>query len=194
MNNFKFWNKVKPYLFSKNTILLLKREAETRVANVNSPAEIHQITTVQALADIMTVEGGQQLSVFENLLEKGDLCYYGYIDKRYVARGWVVKSGAKINYLRAWKTVLPSDSAYIYRLFTISSERGKHIAQKLISEVCNYLYEKDIYTLVLPTNVTSLKAFDRCGFNPVKSINIMYLFFIPIIRIKKLSLEKNLPL
>ncbi len=186
----KLWIRVKPYLFSNHTIWLLKRKAGIPIPEICSKVEIKRITKSHELADLLTAEQDKQLSLYTDLLKKGELCFYGYINQRYVARAWVQLTNVSLSYLKAWKTDLPTDSAYISRLFTIPSERGNNVAQKLIATICNYLFEKDIYTMVLPAKPQSMKVFYKCGFIPIKSINVKWLCFIPIVNVKELSAKQ----
>jgi hypothetical protein len=185
MNIKELWGRGKPYLFSSDTILLLKRPAGTAVPEVNDcPAEFRQIT-LDNVEDCLAFEDAKYVEIYKQKIAAGDYGLYGYLDGRPVFRSWV-KCGGSFYFKRAWKMEITEKCAYSEYAYTSPKARNKHIHRKANTIVVKQHFNKDIFTLVKPDNIASIKNYINCGFKPYIQITVKYFCFIPFVKEEKL--------
>jgi hypothetical protein len=185
MNIKELWRKGKPYLFSSDTILLLKRPAGTAVPEVNDcPAEFRRIT-LDNVEDCLGFEDAKYVEVYKQKIAAGDYGLYGYLDGKPVFRSWVKRSGF-FSFKRAWKMEITKECAYFEYGYTLPEARGNHIHRKAKAIELEQHFEKDAFVLVKPDNKASLKNNIYCGFKPYIKITVKYFCFIPFIKEERL--------
>lgn len=181
--------RARPYLFSHNTIIMLKRPANSATPDMGVGADYCEYAGRLSASCVLSRQEQAELMFASTVVPSGNLLFVARVNQACAARGIADLSGSELTYLRAWRARLPEGSVYVHGLFTVPEFRNRGVAQGLISHICRRFHAKDIYAMVLLNKPNSMRAFLKCGFAQVLRIDVSFICFIPIVRCQNISVN-----
>jgi GNAT superfamily N-acetyltransferase len=128
---------------------------------------------VAILAPEAARASGQSTPEWEQRWSRGEVCYAGWVEQRFVHHSWVARNDTYLGEVHGWLR-LGSGEAYVYDCFTDGSCRGLGIFPAVLSHMGQELFiagVSRIWIAVEQENRSSLKAIQRAGFRPAGSVS-----------------------
>jgi len=148
-----------------------------------------QEVTETNVTDASWFNTSAEMAAFRDFLERGDLGFYGYVDRKCIHRSWVKLGPCRINLWRSFSRRIGSKEAYIHYCKTASEVRGFGVYPLVLDYIARHL--KDFYSIQRTyvatnyTNVASRRGIQKAGFLPVARYKVLMWWRFPLLVLRK---------
>lgn len=173
----ELFEKLRRHFWSTNRMMLLRRPAGKPMdEGLHKPCtgELRAVTE-ETMGDGANL-GRDWPEYCRELLDRGDLVRYGYLDGKCVFRHVLRYGGTLPLSGREYFRLRPEDG-YTHAGYCAPEARGKGLHAEDLWQVCAMYPDMTLYTEVKPENAASLRGCYRAGYEPVAVVEVDYRFF-----------------
>lgn len=177
LRNFTFqkaYRRPRYRLWSTHSILLLVRPANAPVDPFPSKPCIGELrfVTEEDLPDCAAFEDpAHYVPVYREMLRRGDLVLFGYLDGTCVFR-CCLQCGGPILYQGYTERELAANEAYVHYVFCAPAARRKGFHKAALRYLRAACPGRVLYAQVMEDNIPSLRGFFRTGFRPYSRLTV----------------------
>ena len=175
-----FLKRIKRNIYTNQVILLLCHEPLMKY-NVDLTGLKIEKVSLTNINDALTFQSENQINYFKQLLTKGNIGFYAYVNDVCVNRNWVQIKGL-INISPFIQEILPKGYIYIHAVETDKNYRGKGIQTILIKFIINEFYNKKILIAINQNNLPSLTTVRKNNFEIVRKYKILVILGFKFIK------------
>lgn len=184
-----FLKRIKRNIYSNQVILLLCHEPLMK-SNVDLNGLKIEKVSLTNINDALTFQSENQINYFKQLLTKGNIGFYAYVNDVCVNRNWV-QTKELINISPFIQEILPKGYIYIHAVETDKNYRGKGIQTTLIKFIINEFYNKKILIAINQNNLPSLTTVRKNNFEIVRKYKILIILGFKFIKRNDFNYERR---
>lgn len=172
--------------YSNSEILLLVRKPQKITQESKDFSGVFRMITENNIKDCVNFEDASFVTIYKNMLAKGNIGHYGYLNGECVFRSWLQCSG-DIKFEGCIVHHLKENEYNSYFTFCAPEARGNRFQYESISQWIHMYPDGRFYAMVLPQKEISLNNYKRNGFKVYQLIRVENRLFQR--RLKKTSLQ-----
>lgn len=158
-------------LYSNSEILLLVRKPQESVKKEKDFPGVFCIVSEDNIKDCLNFEDASFMAAYRNMLLKGDIGHYGYLNGKCVFRSWLQCSG-DIKFEGCTVYRLKENEYNSHFTFCAPEARGNGFQCESISQWIHMYPDGIFYSMVLPEKEISLNNYKRNGFKVCQLIRV----------------------
>ena len=192
MTVFEFCKALRRRIWSDSEILLLVRPAGKPLDDTRRkpcPGEIRAVTE-KDLPDCAAFEdAARYVPVYREMLRRGDVVHFGYLNGRCVFRHCMQMSG-EITFSSCGIRRLGPHEGYVHYGFCAPQARGNGFHAESLYRFCHWEADFTVFAIVRENNSSSLKGCFRSGYEVRSLLTVKNRFFRRTLTEKVLSPEE----
>lgn len=163
--------RIKRNIYTNQVILVLCHNQSKKSNIYLNGLKIEKIT-LSNINDASTFQSKNQIDYFKQLLNKGNIGFYAYVDDVCVNRNWVQIKGI-INISPFIQEILLDGDVYIHAVETDKNYRCKGIQTTLIKFIINEFYNKKVLIAIDKNNLSSLATVRKNNFEIIRKYYVL---------------------
>jgi len=130
------------------------------------------------------MDSAERVEEFRTFLQRGDLGYYAYLDRRVVHRAWVRTGPTRVpTYLHYAPLQVPGGDAYIHYCETAPAARGLGLYPAVLAHIVADLRARGTNEITIITtldNRASRRGIEKAGFAETRRVTLIFLLGVPV--------------
>lgn len=160
---------LKPRVHLRETLVIFQAPPYGVIPLRGTGIEIH-LATKERLADLGWFHTPQELQLFADFLDAGDVGYLAYIDGRCVHRTWIVSGPAEIREHWSQRRVIGREQSFVHYCLTATEARGRGVFPTVLTRIASDQRSRRTTMAIASDNYPSQQAATKASWAPVERV------------------------